>query len=117
MQNDSTNHLDIEMTQANCPFGGLPDGCESLRQNLVQRFLLRPELLFLLQAFRVADTLGYLFPELICFPAKRFVAQRFELRLELIDLLDNGPDVLDGSFVGVSPEEFDKTFKHNFPFQ
>ena len=55
MQGDPTDHLDVEVAQADRPFGGFPDYRECFGQDFLEGILVCPELLLLFQTFYIPN--------------------------------------------------------------
>ncbi len=110
VQDQSADQLDIVVALADGAFGGLAHGRKGFRQELIQHSL------FDLAAFLIVldtfDFCGQALAELVRLGAQGFITEGFEFRLQRIDLFHDIGGLFDFTFIGVTPEDFDKFLEH-----
>jgi len=104
VEDDASNHLDVEVTHLDGTLAGLADDGESLREDGVESGLFGGAGCFVRVIVSRVDVFGCdgggdALTELGGFVAEVFVGERLDGRLEGINLRHEGLQALDGAFV------------------
>jgi hypothetical protein len=107
VQHEAADQLYVEVTHASRADTRLANDGKSLRQKLIERFSFATLALFLVSG--VTDNALHTLFELRGFCAQLVVTQRFNRRLERVDLLDHRPNRFKEALVAAA-KKFSKEF-------